>query len=71
MQSIRVQANVESAEGFACNAHCPDTKHVIIDAACIETARVLADAGYDVRRVDTSEFRKSGGSVFCMKMMIE
>jgi N-dimethylarginine dimethylaminohydrolase len=29
----------------------------------------LERAGYSVRRLDTSEFLKSGGSLFCMKLL--
>jgi N-dimethylarginine dimethylaminohydrolase len=54
---------------FACNAHSPDRKHVIIQRGCTETNRRLAAAGFKPVEVDTSEFLKSGGSVFCMKQM--
>ena len=30
----------------------------------------LADAGYDPVPVDTGEFLKSGGSVFCLKQFV-
>ena len=30
----------------------------------------LRSAGFNVVEVDTSEFMKSGGSVFCLKMMV-
>ena len=56
--------------GFACNAHCLDGRTVIIDEACRETIRLLGDAGFDVKAIDTSEFRKAGGSVFCLKNMV-
>jgi N-dimethylarginine dimethylaminohydrolase len=54
---------------FACNAHCPDRSHVIIQAGSPETIRILSDAGYMPVEVETSEYLKSGGSVFCMKQM--
>ena len=59
----------EARELFACNAHCPDGEHVIIQRGCAETNAALREAGYSVVEVDTDEFLKSGGSVFCMKLM--
>lgn len=55
---------------FACNAHCPDGKHVIVQAGCAQTEGALKKAGYVPVPVDTDEFIKSGGSVFCMKLMV-
>lgn len=52
---------------FACNAHCPDEQHVLIQRGCKETNRRLISAGFEPVEVDTSEFLKAGGSVFCMK----
>ncbi len=54
---------------FACNAHSPDGEHVIIQRGCTETAALLQAGGYQPVEVDTDEFLKSGGSVFCMKLM--
>ncbi len=59
----------ESRGLFACNAHCPDGKHVIIQRGCSRTVSALSNAGFDVIEVDTDEFLKAGGSVFCMKQM--
>lgn len=66
---------IEAPEGearhqFACNAHCPDGTHVLIQEGCTVTSRRLRDAGFRPIDLDTSEFLKSGGSVFCMKQMI-
>lgn len=60
----------ESRNQFACNAHCPDQSHVFIQEGCIVTIERLREAGFDPVELDTSEFLKSGGSVFCMKQMI-
>ncbi len=65
---------IEAPEGearglFACNAHSPDGKTVLIQRGCVETNRLLAEAGYTVVELDTDEYLKSGGSVFCMKLM--
>ena len=59
----------EARNGFACNAHSPDGKHVIIHDTCETTMTMLTDMGYIPIAVDTSEFIKAGGSVFCMKLM--
>lgn len=60
----------EAEELFACNATCPDGKHVIIQSGCNKTSKTLEDAGFTIMEVDTGEFLKSGGSVFCMKMLV-
>ncbi len=56
----------EALDGFAANLHCPDGETVFIDEANPRTIGILEDRGYDVVGVDTSQFRKAGGSVFCM-----
>lgn len=60
----------EAEELFACNASCPDGRNVIIQRGCTETVTGLQQHGYTVHEVDTDEFLKSGGSVFCMKLML-
>jgi N-dimethylarginine dimethylaminohydrolase len=59
----------EAINFFAVNAHCPDGKHVVIQRGCTETCAQLEAAGFTTIEVETTEFLKSGGSVFCMKMM--
>lgn len=59
----------ETLEGMACNAHCPDGENVIIQEGNIQTREKLYEKGFEVHEINTSEFMKSGGSVFCMKMM--
>lgn len=66
---IHVPLQEADSPGFACNAHCPDRKHVIIQKNCEQTNSNLIAAGFIPVEVDTSEFIKSGGSVFCMKLM--
>lgn len=56
------------APGFACNAHSPDGKHVIIQRGNRRTCQLIEEAGMIPVEVDTDEFIKSGGSVFCMKL---
>ncbi len=65
-----IEAPEDEARGlFACNAHSPDGEHVIIQRGCTQTNAALQESGYQVIEVDTGEFLKSGGSVFCMKLM--
>ena len=59
----------EARSLFACNAHCPDGQHVLIQEGCTTTNERLRDAGFVPVPLDTREFLKSGGSVFCMKLM--
>jgi len=60
----------EARHQFACNAHCPDGAHVLIQEGCDRTTQRLREQGFRPIELDTSEFLKSGGSVFCMKQMI-
>jgi N-dimethylarginine dimethylaminohydrolase len=65
-----IQVPYAEAMNFVANGNCPDGQHFIIQKNNpITTARV-ADAGFSVIELDTSEFMKSGGSVFCMTMML-
>lgn len=58
----------EAASYLACNAFCPDNKHVIINIGCPVTCDMLKKNGFIPIEVDTSEYGKSGGSVFCLKL---
>lgn len=60
----------EAVEALACNGHCPDGEHFIVDEAAVKTRKLVEDAGFTTLGVDTSEFRKSGGSVQCLKLML-
>ncbi|HLR76877.1 MAG TPA: arginine deiminase-related protein [Balneolaceae bacterium] len=60
----------EAKELFACNATCADGKNVLIQEGCLETIKQLKRAGFKVHPLETGEFLKSGGSVFCMKQMV-
>ncbi len=64
---ISVPLTEADSPGFACNAHCPDQKHVIIQRGNEWTNGELLKRGFLPIEVDTDEFIKSGGSVFCMK----
>lgn len=61
----------EAVEALACNGHCPDGKHFVVDRAATRTMALVREAGFEVIGVDTSEFRKSGGSVQCLKLMLD
>lgn len=66
---LAVPLKEADSPGFACNADCPDGKHVILQTGCSVTEKLLQNSGFIPLSVDTSEFIKSGGSVFCMKLM--
>jgi N-dimethylarginine dimethylaminohydrolase len=71
-----IEIPVEEAEDFfALNAHCINDKKTgkkkaVIQKGTTITKKALEDNGYVVVETDTSEYMKSGGSVFCMKMML-
>jgi N-dimethylarginine dimethylaminohydrolase len=65
----------EAIRSFSLNAHVINIdqagrKVALIHAGSNVTHRTLIEAGYEVIELNTSEFMKSGGSVFCMKMMV-
>lgn len=60
----------EAEKLFAVNACCPDGKNVFIQQGCTDVNQKLRDAGFYVHEFSTYEFLKSGGSVFCMKMLL-
>ena len=59
---------VEAQKFFAANAFCPDGKNVIVQKGTRKFLADLLERGFNVIEVDTSEYMKSGGSVYCMKM---
>lgn len=60
----------EAEKMFACNATCPDGKNVFIQQGCVDVNHKLKEAGFKVHEFSTYQFLKSGGSVFCMKMLL-
>lgn len=50
-----------------CNGHSPDGKTYIVQEGSAAAADLRA-LGYELIEVETGEFRKAGGSVFCMKL---
>lgn len=62
----------EAEQYFSLNVHAfiaNGVKTAILQHGSTVTVDVLKKEGYNVIEIDTSEFMKSGGSVFCMKMM--
>lgn len=66
---IEVDAE-ENLRYACCNCHSPDGQHVFTHAGAEQFRKKLTAKGLTPIEVDTSEFLKSGGSVFCMKMMV-
>ncbi len=65
----------EAIEGFACNAHIIYGTNKSGSAAIIQrnnpvSLNIVQQSAHSVVETDTSEYMKSGGSVFCMKMMV-
>lgn len=66
-----IEVPFEEAKDFlACNMFCPDGETVIIEQQNRETIKRLIDFKFRIKAVDTSEFLKSGGSVFCLKLAL-
>lgn len=66
---IIVATKYEAEKLLAVNATCPDGKNVLIQQGCTDVNKKLRDAGFFVHEFSTYEFLKSGGSVFCMKLL--
>jgi N-dimethylarginine dimethylaminohydrolase len=58
----------EALSYFSGNCFCPDGKHVILQSGAKKFCDDLKLNGFSPIEVDTSEFMKAGGSVFCMKL---
>jgi N-dimethylarginine dimethylaminohydrolase len=59
----------ENLKYFCCNCHSPNGVQVISHKGTKKFRADMDKAGFDLMEVDTTEYLKSGGSVFCMKMM--
>lgn len=64
-----ISVSEKDALNFALNA-VPIGDNVILQKGSTNTVEDLKSHGFTPIEVDTSEFMKSGGSVFCMKMMV-
>ena len=59
----------ENLHFFAANCHVINHKNVVLQKGASQFVKALTRASLSVHEVETSEYLKSGGSVFCMKMM--
>ena len=55
---------VEAKDSLACNAHCPDGKNILVEKGAVKLQECCKEAGLNVVIIDTSEYLKSGGSIF-------
>ncbi|MFY8021020.1 MAG: dimethylarginine dimethylaminohydrolase family protein [Bacteroidia bacterium] len=56
---------------FCLNAHVLTTeKQAVLQSGSVIAKAALLKESYEIAELETSEFMKSGGSVFCMKMMV-
>lgn len=60
----------ESVKFLAANALSVDGKNIIVEKGAVKFQEELAQRKFVVHPVDTSEYLKAGGSVFCMKHLI-
>lgn len=61
----------EAISCFSLNAHAFEAGNrriAILQQGSVEARHILETEGFEIVETDTSEFMKSGGSVFCMKM---
>jgi len=66
-----IAVNAEDAKRhFACNAFAPQgaARVVVLQKGTTAVRKELEARGFQVLEVETSEYLKSGGSVFCMKL---
>ena len=65
----KIEVSYEEAKTtFACNSWSPDGENVFLPLGAKQLKADLSNLGYKVHELDTSEFIKAGGSVFCMKL---
>lgn len=64
-----LEVNASEAANFACNAAVLG-RNVVMQKGSPEIRKRLQDLDFEVCEVDTSEFIKGGGSVFCLKTMV-
>jgi len=64
-----IEVSESDANNFACNALALD-RYVVLQKGSASACDELRRLGFTPVEVDTSEYMKSGGSVFCMKQMV-
>lgn len=60
----------EAVSQMACNAAVVDSHTAIVQRGAAAVSRHMGGMGLKVAEVETGEFMKSGGSVYCLKMFI-
>jgi N-dimethylarginine dimethylaminohydrolase len=65
---ILIAEPTEASDHLAVNVHALADGTVVMGAQSPRTAARLREAGFHPATVDVSEFHKSGGSVFCMRL---
>jgi N-dimethylarginine dimethylaminohydrolase len=65
----------EAIDTFCLNAHVinyPENnkKVAVLQKGSVQAKKALLHEGFEIEEIETTAFMKSGGSVFCMKMMI-
>lgn len=64
-----IEVPYEENKSFFCgNCFCPDGTNVILQKGSPTFANELRKQGFQLWEVETGEFMKSGGSVFCLKL---
>ena len=64
-----IEVTESEANNFVCNSVVLERK-ILIQKGSPDASKKLQALGYDVIEIDVSEFMKSGGGVFCLKMMV-
>ena len=60
----------EALECFAGNCFSPNGKDVLLHPGATDLTANLRQLGFTIHEINTSEFLKAGGSVFCMKQTL-
>lgn len=68
-ENVIEAGSYEAEKLLAVNAVSPDGKNVLIQEGCKDVNEKLREHGFNVHEFRTNEFLKSGGSVFCMKLL--
>ena len=68
-ERVITSTSYEAEKFLSVNAICPDGKNVLIQQGCTDVNKKLRDAGFSIHEYSTYQFLKSGGSVFCMKLL--
>lgn len=64
-----IYADTHEAKNYlAANLFCPNGKDIVVDESNTKLIPELKKFGYRIHSVDTSEFLKAGGSIFCLKL---